>query len=362
MTYRPGRHTEAESNGGGWLQKAIASCYFHTPLPSLVKPVRERYRLKRSPESRWPRVEKRDGPTARILYFHRINDDRDPFFPAMSTGLFEREMQFLARHYNVIGLDRMVDHLAGEGPETSVAITFDDGYQDNFTHAFPILQRYGLPATIFLTTGNIDSREPLWFEQLSLALKKTARENLHLDTDPPVDFQIRTQAERLECNNRLQDLLRDLPDVDRRRWLAQILCSLAVEGDAERHGKMLTWDQIRHMHPLGIDFGGHTISHPFLSKTTEDDAAREISGCKTRIEEELQHPVRYFAYPNGHEPDVSKSNRELVRRAGYRAAVTTTWGMNDSRTDRMELRRGGPWEENPALFAYKLDWYQLTND
>jgi peptidoglycan/xylan/chitin deacetylase (PgdA/CDA1 family) len=359
MTNRAGR---PKSTSGGWMQAAIANCYFHTPLPSLVRPVRERYRLTKPPEARWPKFEKRSGPTARILCYHRVNDDQDPFFPATPIELFEREMEFVARHYKVVSLDRLMDHLDGSHPDTLLSITFDDGYQDNFNHAFPILQRYGLPATIFLTTGSVDSREPLWFEQLSLALKKTAREQLEVETDPPLCFRLSTEAERLECNSRAQDWLRELPNTERLQTLDRILRALGVDDARERHGKMLTWDQIRHMQARGIDFGGHTVTHPFLSRTTEEEACREVAGCKARIEEELQQPVRYFAYPNGHEADVSKSNRDAVRRAGYRAAVTTTWGMNDSSTDRMELRRGGPWEASPAVFAYKLDWYQLTND
>jgi peptidoglycan/xylan/chitin deacetylase (PgdA/CDA1 family) len=362
MTREPGAGLRDEANGSGWVQKAIANCYLHTPLPSLVRPMRERYCLSRSSGRSWPKLERRMGPTARILYYHRVNDDQDPFFPAISTELFEREMQHVARHYKVVSLDRLLEHLDGRGTETLMTITFDDGYQDNFSHAFPILRRYGLPATIFLTTGCIDGRDPLWFEQLSLALKKTAREQFDLGIDPPQTFRIRTEAERLECNGRIQSFLREVTDSERRQWLARILRVLGVEGNRERHDKMLTWDQIRDMQSQGIDFGGHTITHPFLSKTTEEESGLEISGCKTRIEAELQRPVRYFAYPNGHEEDVSQSNREVVRRAGYRAAVTTTWGINDSRTDRMELRRGGPWEASPAMFAYKLDWYQLTND
>lgn len=352
----------AASNSREWMQNTLASCYLHTGLARLVRPLRERYCLTRFPEGRWPRLQKREGPTARILYYHRVNDDCDPFFPAISTQLFEREMQFVASHYKVVTLDKLLEHLDGQATDTLLAITFDDGYQDNFTNAFPILQRHGLPCTIFLTTGSIDSREPLWFEQLSLALKKTARETFDLETDSPIRFRIRTESERLECNNQVQGFLRDIPEVDKSQWLARILKQLAVEGDDERHGKMLTWDQIRFMKERGITFGGHTITHPFLSKTTQLQAAQEISGCKARIEEALQLSIRYFAYPNGHKPDVSQANLDLVRRAGYSAAVTTTWGMNDSNTDRMELRRGGPWEESAAMFAYKLDWYQLTND
>ena len=345
-----------------WVQKAMANCYFHSRVYLLVRHVRERYHLSVPPGGGWPRLEKRQGPTARILYYHRVNDDNDSFFPAISTELFDREMQFVSRHYRVVSLDTLADHLDSDSSETLVSITFDDGYRDNYENAFPILRRHGLSATIFLTTGSIDSREPLWFEQLSLALKKTSREKLDLETDPPLRFRIRTQPERLEANGQIQKFLTDLPDVERRQWLARVLRALGVEGDEERHGKMLTWEQVRYMRARGFDFGGHTITHPFLSRTTEQQACDEIFGCKASIEEALQCPVRYFAYPNGHVPDVSQSNRDLVRRAGYRAAVTTTWGMNDSRTDKMELRRGGPWEDSPALFAYKLDWYQLTND
>ena len=111
----------------------------------------------------------------------------------------------------------------------------------------------------------------------------------------------------------------------------------------------------------GIEFGGHTVTHPFLSKLTRPEACWEVSECKRRIEEELQRPAEYFAYPNGREEDFAAFNKDLLRAAGYRAAMTTIWGINDRSTDRMELRRGGPWENNPALFAYKLDWYQWVN-
>jgi peptidoglycan/xylan/chitin deacetylase (PgdA/CDA1 family) len=354
--------TNPTSDRRGWAEKALAQCYFRTPLPRLVKPIRERYILSKPTDRGWPKFRKRVGPTARILYYHRVNDDGDPFFPAISTVLFRREMEFLARNYRVVSLDHVMNHLDGEVSETVMAITFDDGYQDNFTQAFPILQRLGIPATIFLTTGSIDSREPLWFEQLSLALKKTEREELSLEMNPAMHFSIRTLEERLDCNNRVHETLRYLPDVERRRWLEIIHRSLGVKHDRERHDKMLTWEQIRLMRSHRIEFGGHTVSHPFLSRVPDDEAEREISGCKTRIENKLQCPVAYFAYPNGHEPDVSRANRDTIYRAGYRAAVTTTWGMNDSQTDRMELKRGGPWEDSAALFAFKLDWYQITND
>jgi peptidoglycan/xylan/chitin deacetylase (PgdA/CDA1 family)/CelD/BcsL family acetyltransferase involved in cellulose biosynthesis len=350
------------ASGDDWVRRAAAECYFRLGIPAVVRRLRERYRLSIVPGSNRPQYswQRRNEPTGRILYYHRINDDGDPFFPATSTTAFDRLMRFVVRHYNVVSLGAMLDRLESEEVEQLMAITFDDGYLDNYQNAFPILQRYGLPATIFLTTGVIDSREPLWFEQLALALKKTRQEFVDLEIDIPRRFWTRSEAERLDANGKIYAALRSCSDAERRHWLSEILRQLDVR-DHERHGKMLAWDDIRLMKAHRIDFGGHTVTHPFLSKLPPQQVTWEASECKRRIEAELQTPVDHFAYPSGRAEDFAPSNQELVHSAGYKAALTTLWGPNHPCTNRMELRRGGPWEENPARFAYKLDWYELVD-
>src|SRR5262249_23134855 len=107
-----------------------------------------------------------------------------------------------------------------------------------------------------------------------------------------------------------------------------ILADLGAAQQAPRN-EMLSWDQVRLMSASGIDFGGHTVTHPFMSKLTPADAAWEVGECKRRIEQEVQKPVEFFAYPNGREEDFADANKDVLRAAGYRAAVTTIWGMND---------------------------------
>jgi peptidoglycan/xylan/chitin deacetylase (PgdA/CDA1 family) len=155
--------------------------------------------------------------------------------------------------------------------------------------------------------------------------------------------------------------LRSLSDVERHNCLGEILRYLGSGKECHRKSTMLSWEQVRFMSANGIEFGGHTVTHPFMSKLTAQQALWEVSECKRRIDEEVQVPTSVFAYPNGREEDFAASNKELLRTAGYQAAVTTIWGMNHQSTDPMELRRGGPWENDPAVFALKLDWYQLTN-
>jgi peptidoglycan/xylan/chitin deacetylase (PgdA/CDA1 family) len=346
------------------MRRAAAECYFHSGLPALTRRLRDRFQLSIAANGHGSTVSwtARAGASARILYYHRVNDDNDPFFEAISTSLFEEHVRYLTRHYKVVGMGEIVRHLEEGGPsESLVGITFDDGYRDNYENAFPILKRYGAPATIFLNTGSLDSGEPLWFERLAEAIKKTTRDYIDLEIDIPRRLWMRTLPERLESNSRIFGLLRILDDAERNRRLAEVLQQLGEVKESERDNQMLTWDQVRLMKANAIDFGGHTVTHPFLSKLTPSQAAWEVSECKRRIEEELQQPAEYFAYPNGREEDFAASNKEILRAAGYRAAVTTIWGMNYPSTDRMELRRGGPWENSAALFASKLDWYQWVN-
>jgi peptidoglycan/xylan/chitin deacetylase (PgdA/CDA1 family)/CelD/BcsL family acetyltransferase involved in cellulose biosynthesis len=348
--------------GRGWARQLAAGCYLHGGGPWFAGRLRKRYQLS-VPNGHGGKLSlaKRKKGTARIFYYHRVNDDNDSFFEAMPARIFDQQMRYLARHYKVASLEEILRHLEdGESPETLVGITFDDGYRDNYENAFPILERYQIPATIFLTTGPMDSGEPLWFEQLAEAIQKTTREYLDLEIDVPRRYPMRTVEERLRSNNQIFGLLRTLENEERNQRLKEILKLLGAH-ESERKNKMLTWDQVRSMKAGRIDFGGHTVTHPFLSKLKPSDAVWEVSQSKQRIEEELQREVRYFAYPNGREEDFDASQPELLRAAGYQAAMTTLWGINDRSTDRMQLRRGGPWETSAALFASKLDFYQLAN-
>jgi peptidoglycan/xylan/chitin deacetylase (PgdA/CDA1 family)/CelD/BcsL family acetyltransferase involved in cellulose biosynthesis len=351
-------------NGGSFPRETLANCYYYSPLRWASPPLRHRFRLRVSRNGGFPkvRVERRREPSVRILYFHRVNNEADPFFPSSSVEQFEREIRYVAQNHCVVSLGEACRRLAEDGPsEPVVALTFDDGYEDNCSVAFPILEKYGLSATIFLTTGALDSQKPLWFERLSLAIKKAPREFVDLELEVPRRFYFRSQAERLWANDQIYGFLRYLPDDERRERLAEILVTLDFQDTGERNGKMLAWDQVRLLKSKGIDFGGHTVNHPFLSRLTPEDAAWEVLECKRRIESEIQEPIGYFAYPSGREMDFSEASKQAVRNAGYKAAVSTLWGVNHPATDRMELRRGQPWEDKKSLFAAKFDWYQWVD-
>jgi peptidoglycan/xylan/chitin deacetylase (PgdA/CDA1 family) len=311
------------------------------------------------------------GPTARvvarlranagipILSFHRVNDERDPFFPSMPTAMFAARMQHIARNYLVLSLDEVAERLGrGRMPRNALALTFDDGYRDFFTHAAPILARFGLPATVFLATGFIGTTEMAWYDGLATAVKTGRRDALELASGETLPLL--SAAQRLVALRELLRRLKGLPDEDRQAAIEDLVRRLDPVETGRPKRLMLTWDEVVALKGLGFSIGAHTVSHPILARMTAEVAWREIHGSKVAIERILGTPVRTFAYPNGGVTDYDSSTVDLVRRAGFSCAVSTRRGLNTHKTPIFELRRGGPWEEHLPTYALKLFYYQMS--
>jgi hypothetical protein len=122
----------------------------------------------------FPFVKKRKGPSLQILTYHRVNDEHDPFFPATPVDVFEKQMAYVGRRHHVCALDEAVERFwLGDLPDNAVAITFDDGYRDNYLHAFPIVKSLSLPMTIFLATDAIGTGRTLWHDRVFSAFRDT---------------------------------------------------------------------------------------------------------------------------------------------------------------------------------------------
>lgn len=308
---------------------------------------------------REPRERLGPGLPFQILMYHRVGPMADHFTPGVTPDVFERHIQYVATRCRVLSVtDLLAAADAGTVPARAVAITFDDGYEDVFTYASPILQRHAVPATVYLTTGVIDANDTMWNDRVGVALRDTASPSI--DGVPGVEpLPLRSVAERCAAVGSVLRALKPLPPDERERQVAALGKRLNVSfGAAPR---MLRWDHIRAMAAQGIEMGGHTVSHPILSAVSEAKAQYELTASKRRIEAEVQQPVRHFAYPNGRAEDFNAAVQALVRDAGYRSAVSTIFGTNQVTTDRFALRRGGPWEAEPAVFAAKLWWYRWAS-
>ncbi|HVY60262.1 MAG TPA: polysaccharide deacetylase family protein, partial [Planctomycetota bacterium] len=246
-------------------------------------------------------------------------------------------LEVLGRRYRVVPLAAAVEMLAGRRPVEpySLAITFDDGYRNNVTHALPVLRRFGAPATIFLATGKLDARATFAFDRLDYALQQ----------GPGARDRAAVAAAFSEQRSALKGRLgadlesgRELEEIVARRE-AEVGRTLRELGEAEPWTALLTWEEVeRHAADPLLEFGSHTVDHVRLGLADAATARDQVRRSKEAIERRTGRPCAQFAYPNG---SFSPAAVAAVREAGYTCAVTTEDGINAPGADPLALRRIG---------------------
>lgn len=241
-----------------------------------------------------PLLSRLTAPRVTVLIFHRVTDEvRDNL--TVGVEQFDRQMALLSRHFEVLTLSQL---LTGEPLERSgrprVAVTFDDGYLDNYEYAAPILRRHAIPAAFFVSTGmvEVNGRFP----------HDIARGNAPIPT--------------------------------------------------------MSWDQLRQMRAWGFDIGSHTVSHIDCAAESEDRVRQELAESKATLQRELGIQDVVFAYPYGKRQNMTPQRLELVREAGYKGCLSAYGGYNVGRIDPFNvLRTGCHWEHSDAVFMlHALGW------
>jgi len=272
--------------------------------------------------------------------YHQIKSEETKFNPvgsSISSSDFERQMNFISKKLNVISLANMVRKIRMDENEnkTYIAITFDDGYEDNFKLGAPILEKYNVPATFFLTTDFIDNANlvPWWDILESLIVKANdkivdedgIRYNLFLLRDK-VSFYKKNR------NSILKNYANKEEIIDKIREKLSIM-------EIPSGNKFVRWDVLKSINSILFDFGAHTTSHSLLVLKNKDLLKREAAESKRIIELNLRRKVELFAFPYGGEVEMQDVKAEVINEAGYIGAVTTIFGSNNKSSDLLLLKR-----------------------
>jgi peptidoglycan/xylan/chitin deacetylase (PgdA/CDA1 family) len=274
---------------------------------------------------------------ARILMYHQ--------FPPDTRGL-RRQCEHIRRYYRPISLSSLTETIRHKAPipHNALIVTVDDGYRDFLLHAHPVFSDYGIPVTVFLVSDFLDGKLWLWWDQIHYAFRHTERKSLSLELSvgDPVRFAFESGEQRTAAAEKVIGLMKGLDNHERLRLLKLIPERLAVGIPAEPPGESepLSWDEVRRLAGLGVEFGAHTKTHPILSKISDpEELSEEIGVSKFRLEEELGTPAIHFCYPNGRASDFNEKVVEVVREHGFHSAVTTLPGLNFAGAHPFLLKR-----------------------
>jgi len=191
----------------------------------------------------------------------------------------------------------------------TVLVTFDDGYKDNFIHAYPILKELKIPALISVSTGFIGKTRAPWWDVLNYALHNTKKKMLKITDLGEISLDNKESA----MFNVLSKL-KQMPEDKKNRVMDQIVKSADVS--VPKSHAFLTWPEIKKMNDY-VSIGAHTVNHSILTKVSLDAAKKEIDESKKQIEKKIGKPVRVFTYPNGQPEDMSKEIDEHLKASGH---------------------------------------------
>ncbi len=278
-----------------------------------------------------------------ILMYHSIAEDAeaaeiDPR-NRMSPAEFTRQMEFLARHRQVISISELASHIEERRPLSplSVVLTLDDGYRDNLEVAAPILKRLGLSAIIYLPTALITSGEKPWADQLYRMFRQRQRDSLHALNGRSLRFDLGSRKDCRAAFAHTSALLIAAEPAARGKILAAIKRQLEPSGDANT--RPLDWDLLRRMrtdYPL-IEIGLHSDNHIDLTAHNPEIVRSELRVSADTCRRELGVRAEHFAYPYNRHNAVF---RQLVAESGFRTAVCSSENCEiNIATDVMALPR-----------------------
>jgi peptidoglycan/xylan/chitin deacetylase (PgdA/CDA1 family) len=285
----------------------------------------------------------------RILAYHRVLDDPPLSFPfdedliSADTETFRRQMEFARRNFDVISFGDLLqcEREDRRWPARALIVTFDDGYRDNYTNAFPVLSHLGLSATIFLASGHIGEEKLFWWDRVAYLIKHTRMQEVSLPEVSAQPFLMTDPRERRACTESLLAWLKRVGEETRRGFVKNLGQRLGVEIPATlARGMHLSWDEVRQMADGGIEFASHTVTHPILAQTDEAQLRHEICESKETIEQRTGRQVLAFAFPAGRRERFNKRSVEIVAECGYQYAVAYDEGVvKENNYDRYTLPR-----------------------
>jgi peptidoglycan/xylan/chitin deacetylase (PgdA/CDA1 family) len=271
-----------------------------------------------------------------ILAYHGLTDRNHDVLPwtTIPVGAFEKQIRYISTKYRVFPLQKVVNEIkrGASLPDNTAVLTFDDGYRNNLTLALPILKKYNVPATIFLTAGYIGTEKILPLDEAFLIIAG-AQEKAPFITPELGIGPILFDSPKAVYQGYKQTVaaLKKLPTSLQKLHLARLRDFLKPEykDSVLADFQMLTWGDVHKLLSSGlIDIGAHTISHEILTNVSHREAEQEILASKSLIEQWTGHTINLFAYPNGTPADYDDRHITCLKNTGFSCSVTTTGRLN----------------------------------
>jgi peptidoglycan/xylan/chitin deacetylase (PgdA/CDA1 family) len=283
-----------------------------------------------------------------VLNYHRIGNAAEcqydsGVFSANEEQLSE-EIAFLKRNFHIVKLAEVLETVEGKQKphEAQVLLTFDDGYIDNFTKAFPILRAHGVQAVFFIPTMFIGTNHFTWWDRIAFIVKGSLKTFVSLPYPSPRQFDLARDG-KCHVIDELLSMYKsgDVGDPD--RFLGTLEEAFDAPSPQSTDRCFMNWDEVRALARGGMSIGAHSHTHEILAGLSEERQLEEVTKSKALLEDHLGTVVNALAYPVGLRNSFSSTTQAAAQKGNYRVAFSFYGGLNDwGEIDRYDIRRQAP--------------------
>jgi peptidoglycan/xylan/chitin deacetylase (PgdA/CDA1 family) len=297
-------------------------------------------------------------PVLLVLNYHRIGDPSQSPYDAevfsVTPPEFDAQISFWKSRFHVATLAEAIDLL--ERPQrhrgTSILITFDDGYLDNFKLAFPILANHGVQGVFFLPTSFVGTNHLPWWDVIAYIVRHAHQRRFRLEGSA---FEFNLDGERVNSViAKVMNLYRSTAQCSSEAFIAQLEQACDSQRPDGSHRCFLNWEEAAAMVHGGMAIGSHGHTHEILSRLPDVDQTRELVTSRSILQEKLGVSIEALSYPVGLPESFSSYTQDAAEKAGYRVAFSFYGGLNrPGLTKRYNVLRHG------AVFGRSMARYQL---
>ena len=270
-------------------------------------------------------------PGVVVLGYHRIGNseesagNRDLF--SATAEQFDYQLSYIKRNLPTLLPSELAELTARKKRLTRLhaVLTFDDGYLDNYTVAFPLLKQHNLRAAFYLVSSFVGAANLPWWDEIGYLVRHTSQSKLSIRSGPAISVDLGAGVER--AIDQFVQAYKSEANHDPAAFLQQLRTEAKVDPPHPTR-QFLNWDEAKEMVDAGMEIGAHTHTHPLLSRLTMPEQRAELAQSKAIIEQKLALPITSLAYPNGTLKDFTPDTQRIAREVGYTTAFSLYGGIN----------------------------------
>jgi len=285
-----------------------------------------------------------------ILLYHGVTSSRHTDIKNCSgkhihRDIFEQQMKLISTKCNPVSLRSLVQMLSTSKalPKNTVAITFDDCFQNVYQNAYPILAKYHIPATFFITAGYVNTSKIIWADILEKTIAALKSKQIVLDfLNESKTYPISNKSEKIKALFDIKSKLKQIEDTQKNKFMNYFVKKFQepiAESDTDLYSN-LSWEQLKEMDSNTLfEIGSHTLNHVILSQVDIQKARMEIVESKKTLESHLNHSINLFSYPEGQEIHYNENIIQILKGNNFVCSPSAIWGDNSLGDDPFHLKR-----------------------